>query len=145
MNRELKPVASEGKCSVGEFWRTHVSVGIVRRSDAFFRDAKEVGVEFAVGIFVVVDRDGVGSGLHGSELADAMLAAGRGNDAGLSGIRVLGKALRRLVKRTPNLSLIAAQSVDLDLNDSFGRRGRRLMQDYGHREKNQQGKHAWLL
>ena len=97
VNYELKNGTAEREGSVGNFWGTHVSFGVIGGSDSLFRYSQEVGVEFAVGIFVVEDRDGVGSGLDLSEVAHGVLAGGDGGCARLSGSGVLGKAFRRVV------------------------------------------------
>lgn len=110
------------KCGGIKFGRSEMALRVVGSSDALARNPQKVCIQFPVRILIVEDGYRIGAGSYSREIADRMLIADSGRAARNCLIRLLRKVSRRRKQGAKCLTLIIAQSDNVDMNLVLGRR-----------------------
>src|SRR5580704_1642668 len=89
---------------------------IIGSPHAFARNSHEVGVQFAIAVFVVEDTDCIGAFFDVWKVADGVSAGDRGLGVSYRFISVFWEAVSRRVEVAHNLAPVVAQAADFHMD-----------------------------
>src|SRR5215469_13178761 len=93
-----------------------MSLSVVRRSDTLPWNPEKIGIEFAVRVFVVEDRYGIGARRDPHKFTHGMLVGNWRIDVSKGLLALFWKAVRGGIERADHLARIITHCFDLKMN-----------------------------